>query len=1257
MARKPHQFFIPLLLQKTLEKALMKEERSDVFFRLISNTISQLDIGDVSKESLNLDNLLNQLAGFVENRKPVEKSQKENDAVLIGILQVLRALFIKFPEKTKYYGQDRGLVRELLHKCLFEMPKEAIKNAVPPPKCKSFHSRQAAFNLLLALAAKCDENLLEIIHFVMPIHVEGPWRTKRYVDWHITAKDNEKSLTGYVGLKNLGCICYMNSQLQQLYMIPSFRKALMEVEDLGYEATPREDNILYNLKCIFYGLAQSEKQYINPKGFCHAFKDFDGNPTNVFEQMDSEEFFNIFMDRLENLTKGTKEHHFIKDTFGGVLSNELIADNEGKPLYREREEPFLTIGLQVKNKKSMEQSLKAFIEGEMLEGENAYMWEEANKKCNTLKRACLKRLPNYMVFVLKRFEFDYNTMQRQKLNDYFEFPSRLNLEPYTQQGLRKAEKAKNKKDDAEAKEGEGNVAQADEFPPEYFDYKLTGIVIHLGTAESGHYYSLIQDREADPSIPEEKRWIEFNDTIVTPFDPSEIPNEAFGGEQKWRYYSASDATGSIQEKMKNAYILFYERVTPIKETETKQTGAAGEESKQGGEVEAKVDKSKKDTKDPKEAQLVKQQPEAIKHAVPVDFINDLHEKNKKFHVHKSVFSKEYFDFVSELVFQRQYSANLQMVKDAANIEKSLGSAALTEFELLKTGIMFLLTAVIRDKSRTNIIHVLPDIKRAVQNNIPACQWLITNFTSRKVIMEFFLQNPIPDMRKFVVGLIMTAFTKVFEKEIKGNPQRLYEKDPKSAQPTTIIGNFINCLISLTFDAKTGTRDYSDFFEIFYQMARCGPEIAGYLIKHKYIGRILDFFFEKYSPHNKFFRDMSDVSYAENEKPATGVMKEEKQRVRTALEELLARRKGRTFAESDGSHRSYMWQTLCYLVRHCRLGKTGFKRSKWQIGELDLDVLSEERTLLTPEPFFVIKGLEDSINKISARSITFLYAYLCYEDAKFTEIYAEAIKKGLDKEVSELRPFFQALYQLLSVEDSLSGQRIENLCTMLCKIAKDNNNYYLETDAFTTFTYKLASRNSRAREWFLNNKDQWAWMIQWLLDHQSPPQGVIQSGMKIQKRRLGLREIKAHIALKTRRFQAMADAKIENCEDKWNSDDDLSENEFKLGQQIDYLNLASNKWTTATVQILLEEMINISYGGDVTWLHKDSELLAPHNTMKAHQDYLEQEGLKIEEADAPAPSQDQGHNQGQGQGQGQGAVIEGYANIADDSDSDSVEALS
>lgn len=40
----------------------------------------------------------------------------------------------------------------------------------------------------------------------------------------------KKSPTGYVGVKNLGCICYMIAMLQQFYMIPRFRYGILCVQ-------------------------------------------------------------------------------------------------------------------------------------------------------------------------------------------------------------------------------------------------------------------------------------------------------------------------------------------------------------------------------------------------------------------------------------------------------------------------------------------------------------------------------------------------------------------------------------------------------------------------------------------------------------------------------------------------------------------------------------------------------------------------------------------------------------------------------------------------------------------------------------------------------------------------------------------------------------------------------------------------------------------------------------------------------------------
>jgi ubiquitin carboxyl-terminal hydrolase 9/24 len=73
----------------------------------------------------------------------------------------------------------------------------------------------------------------------------------------------------------------------------------------------------------------------------------------------------------------------------------------------------------------------------MLDGENAYHCEKCAKKVSAQKRMCLKKLPNHLILVLKRFEFDYDTMQKFKVNDMCEFPTVLNMEEFTQQGLRK----------------------------------------------------------------------------------------------------------------------------------------------------------------------------------------------------------------------------------------------------------------------------------------------------------------------------------------------------------------------------------------------------------------------------------------------------------------------------------------------------------------------------------------------------------------------------------------------------------------------------------------------------------------------------------------------------------------------------------------------------------------------------------------------------------------------------------------------------
>ena len=75
------------------------------------------------------------------------------------------------------------------------------------------------------------------------------------------------------------------------------------------------------------------------------------------------------------------------------------------------------------------------------------------------------------------------------------------------------------------------------------EYDLTGIVVHNGVSDFGHYYDLIKGPD--------NKWYKFNDENVIEFNEENIPNEAFGNKEN----EDDDLEKEIRKK--NAYILFY----------------------------------------------------------------------------------------------------------------------------------------------------------------------------------------------------------------------------------------------------------------------------------------------------------------------------------------------------------------------------------------------------------------------------------------------------------------------------------------------------------------------------------------------------------------------------------------------------------------------------------------------------------------------------------------------------------------------------
>jgi len=148
--------------------------------------------------------LYNRLFNLIQSEAMEESSDTVNIA-LYGYLSLMRYVSQEIQEQEVLVG----LFDYVYQECLFKGKLS---------KCKSKDSRSAVFNLLLRLFRKKDVQSKGIQTF-SKLHKSGLWRTRKLEDWVIYQADRLKSSTAYTGLKNLGCICYMNSYFQQIFMV------------------------------------------------------------------------------------------------------------------------------------------------------------------------------------------------------------------------------------------------------------------------------------------------------------------------------------------------------------------------------------------------------------------------------------------------------------------------------------------------------------------------------------------------------------------------------------------------------------------------------------------------------------------------------------------------------------------------------------------------------------------------------------------------------------------------------------------------------------------------------------------------------------------------------------------------------------------------------------------------------------------------------------------------------------------------------
>ncbi|XP_035696880.1 ubiquitin carboxyl-terminal hydrolase 48-like [Branchiostoma floridae] len=403
--------------------------------------------------------------------------------------------------------------------------------------------------------------------------------------------NNERRAEGsFVGLKNLGATCYVNTFLQVWFHNQEFRSAMYQYLEpdipkgdrrtrsppsspkktspvKSSPPSPRkqtgsahgEDVVSSTTGCLQGSPKKDGSPPTSPKKPPPPMeKDEDLMPTTVCGhlqfifallqnssrryidpsafiqslgldtalQQDAQEFSKLLMSLLEDSTR-YQPNPWVRDIMQQFRGQYAYVTRCNRCFQgSSRPSQFYELDLNIQGHTDLSQCVEEFLQEEKLEGDNQYFCSFCQSKQNAARLITLLSLPRVLNLQLLRFVFDRNTGHKKKLNNYVRFPEVLDMSRY----LRK--------------------------PENEVVYELQAVLIHRGhSAYSGHYIAHIKDKASSC-------WYKFNDEEIQKMEGKKLQlgceEDIEGGQKqpkKPKLQKGSHAS-------RNAYMLVYNRRMP-----------------------------------------------------------------------------------------------------------------------------------------------------------------------------------------------------------------------------------------------------------------------------------------------------------------------------------------------------------------------------------------------------------------------------------------------------------------------------------------------------------------------------------------------------------------------------------------------------------------------------------------------------------------------------------------------------------------------
>lgn len=767
-----------------------------------------------------------------------EELRAVDNILFLGHLKFIRTLLTCEHIDKNQCGHD--LIHLLLEQFLFPASKrtvlsmvstpiaenDSIDDSAPEPKCSTSESRLAAYDVLVELIRHCPTNLKVVVDELVNLH-HRPILEKQ-TEWEFMPQVSPRASCGFVGLYNGGATCYMNSILQQLYMLPQISEYILSVHDDEENSSGKnrsnDSTLFYQIQQVFGHLMESKMQHYSPQSLWKVFRLW-GQEINVCEQQDAFDFFTSLTDQLDEYLKGIQRDEIFHKQFGGIFCNQMICIDGCRHRY-EGEEKFMALNVAVKVE-SLNEALNQFVKGELLDGNNAYFCAKCQEKRTTIKRLCIKKLPPLLCIQMKRFGFDWENNRALKFDDHVRFPFVLNMEPYTVEGVNKRETFSGHEDLTTKANGDSNHHDNSNSTTEHkpfsrtpssmtntstINYELIGIVIHSGQANAGHYYSFIKDIRNRHST-NTNRWYRFNDTSVDEIHLTEqmLEEECFGG----TFRVQKDHSYEDRTRFWNAYILVYQCIEPSKLLPPPSIIPSS--SPNIHRLNKRLARPNQRDSLSQLADLVVQNEhndlfQMTKSLIPSAVLAGVKDENFEFVKNRDTYCDDYFQFLSKI----------------SNIcfEESIECSSAYEF-CTKLALNFLFHTFFRTHRRLRKDHFsswLQLLTRLFRHNLPSCQMFYVFLLRDEFVKLYLLDCPIDDIRQCFEQITQSIFQASYIHHLE-NDIEIFVEQVINLLDKSVVEQVKHC---------------QSFFQLIYNYASINEHAMEYLWKLNTLQRLIQF---------------------------------------------------------------------------------------------------------------------------------------------------------------------------------------------------------------------------------------------------------------------------------------------------------------------------------------------------------------------------------------------------------------------------------